>query len=116
VKKALLILLLLIVAYSVKAQSDSIITKPVIKPDTVYEEPTAAQKKLINGKVVFRFIVERDGTLSDIKIIKGLSPELDKIALQKLKSSPKWKPALINGHPVRKRITFDMTFEGYKKK
>ncbi|MEO6148522.1 MAG: energy transducer TonB [Mucilaginibacter sp.] len=96
-------ILFIVIPNLTKAQTDTTVHSPAAKPETTYVAPTAAQKKLINSKVLFSFIVEKDGTLSDIKILRGLSPELDTIALQKLKNSPKWKPAIVNGHPIRKR-------------
>jgi TonB family protein len=75
-----------------------------------------SNQKYINGKVVLRFIVERDGSLSDIKVIKSLTPQLDSLAVQRLKTSPKWKPATLNGRPIMIYFTFPIEFTGYKRK
>jgi len=53
------------------------------------------------GKVILSFVVERDGSLVDVRVARGVSPAADATALRFLKSSPKWEPAMMNGRPVR---------------
>ena len=55
----------------------------------------------VQGKVFVSFIVERNGSLTDIKVIRSLSPECDQEAIRLVKTSPKWKPGLLNGKSVR---------------
>ncbi|RZJ99628.1 MAG: energy transducer TonB [Flavobacterium sp.] len=55
----------------------------------------------IKGKVFVQFVVERDGTLTDIKVIRDLGFGTGKEAIRVLKKSPKWKPGIQNGRPVR---------------
>ena len=62
--------------------------------------PKKAIKKNIQGQVVARFIVEKDGSLSDIEIISG-PKELWPAVLDVLKESPNWKPAIQNGKKVK---------------
>ena len=62
--------------------------------------PKKAIKKNIQGQVVARFIVEKDGSLSDIEIISG-PKELWPAVLDVLKQSPNWKPAVQNGKKVK---------------
>ena len=62
--------------------------------------PKKAVKKNIQGQVVARFIVEKDGSLSDIEIISG-PKELWPSVLDVLKQSPNWKPAIQNGKKVK---------------
>ncbi|HEY2648744.1 MAG TPA: energy transducer TonB [Puia sp.] len=62
--------------------------------------PKKAIKKNIQGQVVARFIVEKDGSLSDIEIISG-PKELWPAVLDVLKQSPNWKPAIQNGKKVK---------------
>ena|SRR5579864_2596957 len=62
--------------------------------------PKKAIKKNIQGQVVARFIVEKDGSLSDIEIISG-PKELWPAVLDVLKQSPNWKPAFQNGKKVK---------------
>jgi len=54
----------------------------------------------IQGKAFVQFIIEKDGTLSHIRVIKSLSPEADREALRVVTLSPKWKPGIQNGHVV----------------
>ncbi|WP_295795832.1 energy transducer TonB [Mucilaginibacter sp.] len=53
------------------------------------------------GKVIVSFVVERDGRLTGIKVVRSVSAAADAIALKILKKSPKWEPGTQNGHPVR---------------
>lgn len=62
--------------------------------------PKKAIKKNIQGQVIARFIVEKDGSLSDIEIISG-PKELWPAVLDVLKRSPDWKPAIQNGKKVK---------------
>ena len=65
----------------------------------------------LQGRVMLSFIIERDGKLSDIQILKGISPELDREALRVLKLAPAWKPGQQNGHPVRVKYTIPIVFQ-----
>lgn len=55
----------------------------------------------IKGKVFVQFVVEKDGTLTDIKVVRDLGFGTGKEAIRVLKKSPKWKPGIQNGRPVR---------------
>ena len=55
----------------------------------------------IQGRVVVSFIVEKDGSLTDVKVIKSLDPAFDKEAIRVVKSMPKWKPGMWRGKPAR---------------
>ena len=55
----------------------------------------------IHGRVVVNFIVERDGSLSDVKILRSVDPLLDKEALRIVNSMPKWLPGTHDGKVVR---------------
>lgn len=63
--------------------------------------PETLKKQHINGKMFFSFIVEKDGSLSNIKVVRSLHPQLDVIFSEFLKSSQKWHPGTLKGHPVR---------------
>jgi len=63
------------------------------------------------GRVMLSFIIEKDGKLSDIKVVRGISPELDREALRVLKLAPAWKPGQQNGHPVRVKYTIPIVFQ-----
>ncbi len=63
------------------------------------------------GKVTLNFVVEKDGSLIEPKIVKSLNTEADGIAIQVLKDyNQKWKPAMQNGQPVRVLYTISVPF------
>ncbi len=67
--------------------------------------------KPINGKISADLVIERDGSISDVIIVKGLHPELDKEAKRVLKLMPKFTPGKKEGHPVRSKYrTFVYSF------
>jgi periplasmic protein TonB len=72
--------------------------------------PAGAAKDHIQGKVFVIFVVEKDGSLTDMKIIRGVSPDIDAEAIRVLKSSPKWKPGIQNGRPVRVQFSVPISF------
>lgn len=72
--------------------------------------PKEAQDKGIQGVVVCSFIVEKDGSLSDVTVIRGLDPELDKEALRVIGEMPKWTPGTQRGQAVRVKYTVPLTF------
>lgn len=55
----------------------------------------------ITGRVIVSFVVEKDGSLTDVKVVRGLSPDIDKEAIRVILNSPKWKPGIQNGKAVR---------------
>ncbi|QQL50984.1 energy transducer TonB [Mucilaginibacter ginkgonis] len=65
----------------------------------------------VEGRVILSFIVERDGSLSDVKVIKGIDNQLDAEALRVLKMAPKWKPGLQGNKPVRVQYTIPINFQ-----
>ena len=71
--------------------------------------PSVLEKGL-HGRVFASFVVEKDGSLSDFKIVKPVDPDLDKETLRLLKSMPRWSPGTINGEPVRVRYTVPVTY------
>lgn len=72
--------------------------------------PEAAKDKGIEGKVYIRFIIEKDGSVSNVKIIRGVSPELDNEAKEVITSMPKWSPGMQNNLPVRVSYTVPVYF------
>ncbi len=65
----------------------------------------------IQGRVVISFIIERDGKLTDLNIVKGVDNLLDREALRVLKLAPAWKPGQQNGKPVRVKYTIPIVFQ-----
>jgi len=72
--------------------------------------PEAARAKKIQGTVFVSFIVEKDGSLSNIKTVRGLSTETDQEAERMLKISPKWEPGSLNGRPIRTQYNIPIKF------
>jgi protein TonB len=65
----------------------------------------------MQGRVIISFIIEKDGHLTDLKIVKGVATELDREAMRVLKLAPAWKPGLQNGQPVRVKYTIPIIFQ-----
>jgi len=72
--------------------------------------PEEARKNGIEGRVFITLVVEKDGSLSNIHVVRGISKELDAEAVRVLKSCPKWNPGIQNEHPVRVEYTMPITF------
>lgn len=73
--------------------------------------PRDALKKRIQGKVFIGFIVEKDGSITNIKIMRSVSPDIDAEAARAVSGSPYWLPALINDRPVRAQSVVPITFK-----
>lgn len=65
--------------------------------------PKEARENKIEGKVIVQFIINKDGTPTDFKVIQGIGYGCDEAAVEAFKKMPKWKPATVNGQPVRFR-------------
>lgn len=72
--------------------------------------PDAALKAGIQGRVVAQYIVNRDGSISDIKILRGVNPDIDKEAIRVINSMPKWKPGMQKGKVERVTYTIPIMF------
>jgi len=72
--------------------------------------PVIAEEECIQGRVVCTFVVERDGSITDVRVIRSVDPSLDKEAIRVIKSMPKWIPGKQNGHAVRVKFTIPVTF------
>jgi len=66
-----------------------------------YRYPQMAKEQGVSGSIHVSFVVERDGSLTDIKVLRDLKYGTGEEAVRLLKSSPKWKPGIQNGRPVR---------------
>ncbi len=77
---------------------------------TSVKYPVEAQQKGIKGRVICSYIVEKDGSLSNYKIVRGIDPLLDEEALRVMKTSPKWTPGKVDGKDVRVLYTVPITF------
>ena len=72
--------------------------------------PIQAQKKGIEGRVTVRFIVEKDGSISNVTVVRHIHPLLDKEAVRVIKAMPKWSPGMLNGKPVRVKFNIPVAF------
>ncbi|RRN78194.1 energy transducer TonB [Pseudoxanthomonas sp. SGD-10] len=74
--------------------------------------PKLMKENNIQGRVTVGFVVEKDGTLSDIKVIKGVpnGSQLDDEAIRVISLSPKWNPGIQRGKPVRVSYSFPLVF------
>lgn len=73
--------------------------------------PEQAMKKGIQGRVTVRFIVEKDGSISDVRPVLSVHPLLNKEAVRVVESMPKWSPGKQNGKPVRVRFNVPVMFK-----
>ena len=73
--------------------------------------PLVAAEMAIQGRVIVQFVVEKDGSITDVKVAKSVDPSLDKEAARVIKSMPHWIPGRQNGSPVRVRYTVPVTFK-----
>ena len=72
--------------------------------------PEAAMKKGIQGRGIVQFVVEKDGSITNVKILRSVDPELDKEAVRVVSAMPKWKPGTQRGEAVRVRFTVPVMF------
>lgn len=72
--------------------------------------PKKARKKKIQGKVVVQFVIDKNGEIIDVEVIKSLHPLLDAEAVRVIQSSPKWIPATHEGKKVKIRMTMPINF------
>lgn len=73
--------------------------------------PKAAAKAGIEGRLLIQFDVCTDGKVRNVKVTKGVSPELDAEAVRVISSSPDWKPGYVNGEPVNVQVLFPVIFQ-----
>lgn len=73
--------------------------------------PAVAEENGVQGRVIVTFVVERDGSITDVKVIKSVDPSLDKEAMRLVKSMPNWIPGKQNGQAVRVKFTLPVTFQ-----
>ena len=74
------------------------------------KDPVVAEENGVQGRVVCTFVVEKDGSITDVRVVKSVDPSLDKEAVRVVKSMPKWIPGKQNGSAVRVKYTVPVTF------
>lgn len=72
--------------------------------------PEAAAESGIQGRVQMSFVVERDGSVSNVRVLKGVDPLLDREAVRVISGSPKWTPGKQRGKPARVQYTIPVLF------
>jgi periplasmic protein TonB len=73
--------------------------------------PVIAAENGIQGKVYVRFVVDKDGSVTNAEIARGIDPSLDQEALRVVRTLPKWKPGKQRGKPVRVSYTVPINFQ-----
>lgn len=74
------------------------------------EYPVVAQENGIQGRVIVKFVVDKDGRITDVEITRSVDPSLDKEAMRIVKAMPKWKPGKLKGNCVRVKYTVPIVF------
>lgn len=72
--------------------------------------PVTAQENGIQGRVICQFVITKDGKVENIKVMRGVSPELDKEAVRVIQEMPAWTPGRQDGEAVNVRFTLPITF------
>jgi protein TonB len=72
--------------------------------------PVIAQENGIQGRVICNFVVERDGSITDVQVVRGVDPSLDREAVRVIQQMPRWKPGKQRGQAVRVRFTLPVVF------
>lgn len=72
--------------------------------------PQRAAEAGIQGRVIVQFVVEADGSVTNVEVLRGVDPSLDQEAVRVIESSPRWEPGKQRGDPVRVRFTFPINF------
>lgn len=72
--------------------------------------PVTAQENGVQGRVIISFVVETDGSITDVKVARSVDPSLDREAMRVVKAMPKWTPGKKDGEPVRVKYTTPVVF------
>ena len=72
--------------------------------------PAVAAENGIEGRVIVKFVVEKDGRVTDVQVVRSVDPALDREAVNTVKRMPKWNPGMNNGQPARVWFTLPVNF------
>ena len=72
--------------------------------------PSSVERQRIQGKVVAEFIVNKDGSVTDVRVVKSLHPACDREALRVLRMMPRWTPGIENDQPCRTKVCIPIVF------
>ncbi|MDE6086501.1 MAG: energy transducer TonB, partial [Muribaculaceae bacterium] len=73
--------------------------------------PTLAAENGIQGTVLLQFVVQKDGSIGEVKVVRSKDPDLDKEAVRVVKGMPKFIPGRMNGQPVNVWFTLPVRFK-----
>ncbi len=73
--------------------------------------PVVAQENGVQGRVVISFVVEKDGSITDVQVVKSVDPSLDREASRVVRSMPRWNPGKQNGQAVRVKYDVPVSFK-----
>ena len=73
--------------------------------------PETAKNEKVSGKVVVSFVINADGVVTDVKLVKPVDQRLDREALRVVRMMPKWQPGLINGKPCKTLVNLPIVFK-----
>ncbi len=79
-----------------------------IKDNTYYPEEMC--EGAAQGRVMVGFVINEDGSISDVKVLRSLTPELNEVAVKIVKGMPKWNPGKQNGKAVKTKYTVPVSF------
>ena len=80
-------------------------------PASNMKYPVIAVENGVQGRVLVQFVVEKDGKVTDVHVVKSVDPSLDKEAVRVVAAMPKWIPGKLNGSAVRVKYTVPVTFK-----
>lgn len=72
--------------------------------------PEIAKENGVQGRVTLQFTIDTDGSVTNVKVLRGVDSSLDKEAVRVVSSSPKWKPGMQRNKPVKVKYTFPVVF------
>ena len=72
--------------------------------------PAVARENGVQGRVIVSFVVERDGSITDVRVVRSVDPSLDREASRVVRSMPRWSPGKQNGSAVRVKYTVPVVF------
>ena len=73
--------------------------------------PPQARRMGVEGRVFVEFVIDRDGSITDVRAVKGIGAGCDEEAVRILQAAPKWKPGKQRGKPVKQRMVLPITFK-----
>lgn len=73
--------------------------------------PVVAQENGIQGRVICQFVINKDGSIVDVQVVRGVDPSLDKEAVRVIQNMPRWTPGKQRNQPVRVKYTLPVNFK-----